>query len=62
MEETNARYVESLPEQVSFVTIDASFISLKILLPVLKKLVLPPTLSPHFLRKWGETQREAFSR
>ncbi len=37
MEETNARYVESLPEQVDFVTVDASFISLKILLPVVKK-------------------------
>src|SRR5687768_7892572 len=36
MEETNARYVESLPEQVSLVTVDASFISLKILLPVVK--------------------------
>jgi len=36
MEETNARHVESLPEQVSFVTVDASFISLKILLPVIK--------------------------
>jgi 23S rRNA (cytidine1920-2'-O)/16S rRNA (cytidine1409-2'-O)-methyltransferase len=36
MEETNARYVESLPEPVSLVTMDASFISLKILLPVVK--------------------------
>jgi 23S rRNA (cytidine1920-2'-O)/16S rRNA (cytidine1409-2'-O)-methyltransferase len=36
MEETNARYVEQLPEPVSLVTIDASFISLKILLPVVK--------------------------
>jgi 23S rRNA (cytidine1920-2'-O)/16S rRNA (cytidine1409-2'-O)-methyltransferase len=36
MEETNARHVESLPEKVSFVTVDASFISLKILLPVVK--------------------------
>jgi 23S rRNA (cytidine1920-2'-O)/16S rRNA (cytidine1409-2'-O)-methyltransferase len=36
MEETNARFVESLPENVDFVTIDASFISLKILLPVIK--------------------------
>jgi 23S rRNA (cytidine1920-2'-O)/16S rRNA (cytidine1409-2'-O)-methyltransferase len=36
MEETNARHVESLPEQVSLVTVDASFISLKILLPVVK--------------------------
>jgi 23S rRNA (cytidine1920-2'-O)/16S rRNA (cytidine1409-2'-O)-methyltransferase len=37
MEETNARHVESLPEPVSLVTVDASFISLKILLPVIKK-------------------------
>ena len=36
MEGTNARYVESLPEQVDLVTIDASFISLKVLLPVVK--------------------------
>lgn len=36
MEETNARFVESLPKAVSFVSIDASFISLKILLPVIK--------------------------
>jgi 23S rRNA (cytidine1920-2'-O)/16S rRNA (cytidine1409-2'-O)-methyltransferase len=37
MEETNARHVESLPEPISFVTVDASFISLKILLPVIQK-------------------------
>lgn len=36
MEGTNARFVEQLPEPVDFVTIDASFISLKILLPVVK--------------------------
>jgi 23S rRNA (cytidine1920-2'-O)/16S rRNA (cytidine1409-2'-O)-methyltransferase len=36
MEETNARYVERLPEPVSRVVIDASFISLKILLPVIQ--------------------------
>jgi len=41
MEETNARFVESLPEQVSLVTVDASFISLKILLPVVKKWISP---------------------
>ncbi|HNT23497.1 MAG TPA: TlyA family RNA methyltransferase [Anaerolineales bacterium] len=35
MEGTNARYVENLPEPVSLVTVDASFISLKILLPVI---------------------------
>jgi 23S rRNA (cytidine1920-2'-O)/16S rRNA (cytidine1409-2'-O)-methyltransferase len=36
MEETNARHIASLPEPVSLVTVDASFISLKILLPVVK--------------------------
>lgn len=41
MEETNARFVESLPENVSLVTVDASFISLKILLPVVKKWLQP---------------------
>jgi 23S rRNA (cytidine1920-2'-O)/16S rRNA (cytidine1409-2'-O)-methyltransferase len=41
MEETNARHVESLPEPVSLVTVDASFISLKILLPVIKKWDMP---------------------
>lgn len=37
MEGINARFVEQLPEPVNLVTIDASFISLKILLPVAKK-------------------------
>lgn len=37
MEETNARFVESLPEKIDFVTVDASFISLKTLLPVIRK-------------------------
>jgi 23S rRNA (cytidine1920-2'-O)/16S rRNA (cytidine1409-2'-O)-methyltransferase len=36
MERKNARYVAGFPEQVSLVTIDASFISLKILLPTVK--------------------------
>ncbi|MDP7259847.1 MAG: TlyA family RNA methyltransferase [Anaerolineales bacterium] len=34
MEKTNARYLHRLPEQVGLVTIDASFISLRLLLPV----------------------------
>ncbi|HMD79695.1 MAG TPA: TlyA family RNA methyltransferase, partial [Anaerolineales bacterium] len=46
MEETNARFVESLPEQVSLVTVDASFISLKILLPVVKSWILPSPPAP----------------
>lgn len=46
MEETNARFVETLPEPVSLVTVDASFISLKILLPVVKKWLSPSPPSP----------------
>jgi 23S rRNA (cytidine1920-2'-O)/16S rRNA (cytidine1409-2'-O)-methyltransferase len=41
MERTNARYVETLPDPIDFVCIDASFISLKLLLPVVKGW-LPP--------------------
>ncbi|MGQ9887733.1 MAG: TlyA family RNA methyltransferase [Aggregatilineales bacterium] len=36
MERTNARYVESLPERVGLVVVDASFISLQVLLPVIR--------------------------
>jgi 23S rRNA (cytidine1920-2'-O)/16S rRNA (cytidine1409-2'-O)-methyltransferase len=36
VERTNARYLQGLPEPVSLITIDAAFISLKILLPVVK--------------------------
>jgi len=46
MEETNARYVESLPEQIHFVTVDASFISLKIIFPVVQAWVQPSPLTP----------------
>lgn len=41
MERTNARYVESLAEPVSLVTIDVSFISLKLILPAVQKWVVP---------------------
>lgn len=41
MERTNARYVSQLPEPVSLVTIDASFISLKLLLPIVRQWLAP---------------------
>ncbi len=41
MERTNARNVQRLPEDVGLVTIDASFISLRILLPVVKQWFSP---------------------
>jgi 23S rRNA (cytidine1920-2'-O)/16S rRNA (cytidine1409-2'-O)-methyltransferase len=54
MEETNARYVESLPEPISLVTVDASFISLKILLPVVKRWLGPiPPIPPSLEGKGG---------
>lgn len=37
MERTNARHLESLPEQVSLAVIDVSFISLKAILPAVRK-------------------------
>lgn len=37
MERTNARYLESLAEPVNLVVVDASFISLKLLLPAIQK-------------------------
>jgi 23S rRNA (cytidine1920-2'-O)/16S rRNA (cytidine1409-2'-O)-methyltransferase len=37
MEDTNARFVEILPEPVQLVTVDVSFISLKIILPVVMR-------------------------
>ncbi len=43
MERTNIRYVthEEIPEELDFATIDVSFISLKLVLPVVKKLLKP---------------------
>lgn len=37
MERTNARYLETLPEPVRLATIDASFISLRLLLPAVRR-------------------------
>jgi 23S rRNA (cytidine1920-2'-O)/16S rRNA (cytidine1409-2'-O)-methyltransferase len=36
LEKTNARYLDRLPEPVDMITMDVSFISLKVLLPVVK--------------------------
>ncbi len=46
MEKTNARFVEVLPEPVSLVTVDASFISLKILLPAIRGWYGPQPAEP----------------
>ncbi len=59
MERTNARYLESLPEPVNLVTIDASFISLKLILPAVVKWLASPAqvvalVKPQF--EAGKTQ------
>jgi 23S rRNA (cytidine1920-2'-O)/16S rRNA (cytidine1409-2'-O)-methyltransferase len=60
MEGINARFVEALPEPVGLATIDASFISLKILLPVVRGWLpspstpLPPPPSPTGRGEGGE--------
>ncbi|GAB4280924.1 MAG: TlyA family rRNA (cytidine-2'-O)-methyltransferase [Candidatus Promineifilaceae bacterium] len=41
MERTNVRYVENLPEPIAFVSIDVSFISLKLVLPVVQQWLVP---------------------
>ncbi len=41
MEQTNARFLEALPEPIDLVTVDASFISLKLLLPALCQWLRP---------------------
>lgn len=53
IERTNARYLERLDEPVSLVVVDASFISLRLLLPVIKGWLLPqaeviPLIKPQF--------------
>ncbi len=42
MERTHARYLESLPEKVDLVTMDASFISSRAILPAIKGWMRPP--------------------
>lgn len=42
MEGVNARFVEALAEPVSLITVDASFISLKLLLPVIRHWLAGP--------------------
>ncbi len=41
MERTNARYLDSLPEPIHLTVIDASFISLRLLLPAARGLLAP---------------------
>jgi 23S rRNA (cytidine1920-2'-O)/16S rRNA (cytidine1409-2'-O)-methyltransferase len=57
MERTNARYLESLPELINLITIDASFISLKLILPVVKKWLARPGLVVALIKPQFEAGR-----
>jgi 23S rRNA (cytidine1920-2'-O)/16S rRNA (cytidine1409-2'-O)-methyltransferase len=63
MERTNARHVSALPELVELVTIDASFISLRVLLPVVKGWLEPQRgevvalIKPQFEAQRAEVDR-----
>jgi 23S rRNA (cytidine1920-2'-O)/16S rRNA (cytidine1409-2'-O)-methyltransferase len=62
MEETNARFVESLPEKIDLVTVDASFISLKTLLPTMKKWVSENTQLLCLIKPQFEAGKKEVSR
>lgn len=57
MERINARYLESLPEPINLVTIDASFISLKLILPVAKRWLARPGLVVALIKPQFEAGR-----
>ena len=63
IENTNARYLATLDEPVQFVTVDVSFISLKILLPVIRGWFVPEggeavvLIKPQFEAGRKEVQR-----
>jgi 23S rRNA (cytidine1920-2'-O)/16S rRNA (cytidine1409-2'-O)-methyltransferase len=59
MERTNARYLESLPERVQLVTVDASFISLKLLLPAIHRWLRPNASVIALIKPQFEAGRES---
>jgi 23S rRNA (cytidine1920-2'-O)/16S rRNA (cytidine1409-2'-O)-methyltransferase len=62
MEQMNARFVESLPEKIDLVTVDASFISLKTLLPTIKKWVSENTQLLCLIKPQFEAGKKEVSR
>lgn len=62
MERVNVRYLEGLPEPVDIVTADVSFISLRLVLPVARRLLKPggsivALFKPQFEAERGEVLR-----
>ncbi len=62
LESTNARYLEALPEPVDWVTMDAAFISLKLLLPVAVRWLKPGGGIVALVKPQFEAGREAVGR
>jgi len=58
MERTNARYLDSLGEPVELVVIDASFISLRLLLPTIQKWLAAPADVIALIKPQFEAGRE----
>jgi 23S rRNA (cytidine1920-2'-O)/16S rRNA (cytidine1409-2'-O)-methyltransferase len=57
MERTNARHLEALPEQVDLVTLDLSFISLKLVVPMAQKWLKPAGLVLAMIKPQFEAAR-----
>jgi 23S rRNA (cytidine1920-2'-O)/16S rRNA (cytidine1409-2'-O)-methyltransferase len=62
MERTNIRHVERLPESLGFASIDVSFISLRLVLPIVARLIQPrgaivALIKPQFEAGRGEVGR-----
>ncbi len=58
MDRTNARYLEALPEPIGVVTIDASFISLRLILPAVLKWLQPDAHVVALIKPQFEAGRE----
>jgi 23S rRNA (cytidine1920-2'-O)/16S rRNA (cytidine1409-2'-O)-methyltransferase len=58
MERTNARYLEALPQPVSLVTVDVSFISLKLILPAVRRWLAEPALVVALVKPQFEAGRD----
>lgn len=61
MERTNARHIESLPEPVDIVVIDVSFISLRVILPVVVQWMKPSGHVVALIKPQFEATREEVS-
>ena len=62
MDRTNVRFLESLPEPVDLVTIDVSFIGLKLVLPAAKSVLKPGGRIVALVKPQFEAGREAVGR